>query len=274
MRLTWDCSLLRSGTVVEEHNFTQTEAEAVSHEAEEETEGLGLFNSDNPLKEKQVVDNEAPKELDEPLDELATDNVRDTIDRLYRLSFRIRNAATRLGSSEAKRYQLIAEDGTDLMESFAAIDLTHVGNLMAKHLKTSPEESRNHFLVKRLAKANTTRRQQFGFWRRHRSNVEQRFERTGGSKNNELHNDGGTTSPHNPNTKSRTSTTTRIDAPISLNDSQSLFPSSPHIASSREDQEAEILIPRLPDKVRGRDFECPYCNILCPGRISDGPAWK
>ena len=141
---------------MDEHSFTQIEAEAVSHEAEEKTEGLGLVNSDNPLKEEQFADGEAPQELDEPLDKLASDNVRDTIDRLYRLSFRIRNPATMLGSSEAKRYQLIAEDGTDLMVSFAAIDLKHVGNLMAKHLKTSPEESRNHFLVKRLAKANTT----------------------------------------------------------------------------------------------------------------------
>ena len=259
---------------MDEHSFTQIEAEAVSHEAEEETEGLGRFDSDNPLKEEHFADSEGPQKLDEPLDELASDNVRDTIDRLYRLSFKIRNPATRLGSSEAKRYRLIAEDGTDLMESFAAIDLKHVGNLMTKHLTTSPEESRNRFLVRRLAKANTTRRQQFGFWQRHRSNVEQRLERTGGSEKIELHNYGGTTSPQKSNTKSQTSTSTSIDASISFNDSQSLFPSSTRIAPSREDQEKGILIPRLPDKVRGKDFECPYCNILCPGRISDGPAWK
>ena len=243
-------------------------------EAEEESEGLGLDGSDTPLDGEQFIDDEAPQGLDEPLVELASENIRTTIDRLYRLSFRIRNPATRLGFSEAKRYRLIAEDGTDLTESFAVIDLIHLEDLMAKHLKMSPEESRNHFLVKRLAKANTNRRQQFALWRMHRSRVEQWVERTGGSEHIESHNETGMTSQQTPGTIPQPSTATRIDPSIGLDDSQSVFSSSTCSTPSRDDQGQEIIIPRLPDKVRGRDFECPYCYMLCPGRISDGSAWK
>ena len=166
---------------MDECNSMRMEAQTISYEAEEESEGLGLVESDIPPDGEQFMDDEAPQELDEQLAKLASDNIRTTIDRLYRLSFRIRNPATRLGFSEAKRHRLTAEDGTDLMESVTAIDLKHIDDLMAKHLKMSREESRNHFLVKRLAKANTNRRQQFGLWRTHRSKVEQWIERKGGS---------------------------------------------------------------------------------------------
>ena len=259
---------------MDEGNFMQRDAETMFHGAEEGIEAIDLVDSDSILGGEQFMDDEAPEELDEPLARLALDNIRDTIDRLYRLSFRIRNPATRLGFSKAKRYRLIAEDGTDISETVIAIDLKHVDDLMAKHLKMPPEESRNHFLVQRLAKANNARRQQFGLWRKHRLKVEQQIESTERSKNIALHKDSGTTSQQTPDTISQPTTATRIDASICLDENQSVFTSSTFTALSREDQGREIVIPRLPEKVRGKDFECPYCYILCPGRISDGSAWK
>ena len=149
------------------------------------------------------------------------------IDRLYRLSFRIRNPLTRLGSSKTKQYQLTAEDGTDLLESFTAIELKHVDDLMAKHSRMPPEKSRNHFLAQRLARTNATRGQQFGLWRRHGMQAEQSIERIGGSKKIELHNDPGTTSQQKSDTRSQPSTDTRFDASkIRLDDSRSIFSSS------------------------------------------------
>ena len=246
----------------------------MSHEAEEGIEAMDLVDSDTILEGGRLMDDEAPQELDEPLAKLALDNIRDTIDRLYRLSFRIRNPAKRLGFSQAKQDRLMAEYGTDLTESVIAIDLKHVDDLITKHLKMPPEESRNHFLVLRLAKTNTIRRQQFALWRSHRSKVEQPIERTGGSRNIELHNDPGATSQQILNTASQPSTATQIDASICLDDSQYVLSSSAHTALFKEDQWQEIIILRLPEKVRGKDFECPYCYMPCPGRISDGPAWE
>ncbi len=142
------------------------------------------------------------------------------------------------------------------------IDLKNIDDLMAKHLKMPPEESRNHFLVQRLAKANTTRRQQFGLWRRHRLKSEQQIEGTGGSKNIALHNDSGTTSQQTPDSISQPTTATKIDASICLDETQSAFTSSTFTALSREDQGWEIVIPRLPEKVRGKDVECSLLHSL------------
>ena len=274
MRLIWNRRLLISTTVVDEGNFMQRDAETMSHGAEEGTEAMELVESENILEGERFMDDEAPQELEEPLAEIALDNIRDTIDRLYRLSFRIRNPPTRLGFLKAKRERLIAEDGTDLTELVQAIDLKHVGDLMAKHLKMPPEEIRNHFLVQRLAKANTTRRQQFGLWRRHRLKVEQQIEGTGGSKNIALHDGSGETSQQTSVTISQPTTATKIDPSIYSDETQSVFTSSTFTPLSKEDQGREIVIPRLPRKVRGKDFECPYCYILCPGRISNSSAWK
>ena len=192
----------------------QRDAETMSHGAEEGTEAMDPVDSDSLLRGEESVDDEAPDKLDEPLAKLALDNIRDTIDRLYRLSFKIRNPATRLGFSKARRCRLIAEDGTDLSESVIAIDLKHVDDLMAKRLKMPPEESRNHFLVIRLAKANTTRRQQFGLWRRHGLKVEQQIDRNRGSTSIAVHNDAGTTSQQRPDTMSQPTTATKIDESI------------------------------------------------------------
>ena len=274
MRLLWNFHLLISTTVVDEGDSMQMDAEAMSHGAEEGLEAMDLVDSDNILGGERLIDDEVPQELDEPLAKLALDNIRDTIDRLYRLSFKIRNPATRLGFSKAKRYRLLAEDGNDLRESLIAADLKHIDDLMTRHRKMPPEESRNHFLVQRLAKANTTRRQQFGLWNRHKSKVEQQIERAGGSKNITLHYDSGTTSQPIPESISQPSTATKINASICLDETQSAYTSSTITALSREDQGCKIVIPRLPEKVRGKDFECPYCYILCPGRISDGSAWR
>ena len=240
---------------MDECNSMQIETQNMSLEAEEESEGLGLDGSDIPLDGEQFIDDEAPQGLDEPLVKLASENIRTTIDRLYRLSFRIRTPATRLGFSEAKQHRLTAEDGTDLTESATAIDLRHINDMMAKHLKMSPEESRDHFLVKRLAKANTNRRQQFGLWRIHRSRVEQWVKRTGESEHIESHNETDTTSQQTPGTIPQPSTATRIDPSIGLDDSQSVFSSSTCSTPSRDNQGREIIIPRLPYKVRGRDFD-------------------
>ena len=274
MRLVWNCRLLTSTTVVDEGNVMQRHAETMSHGPEEGTEAMELVESEKFLEGERFMDDEAPQELEEPLAEIALDNMRDTIDRLYRLSFRIRNPATRLGFSKAKRERLMGEDGTDLTESFLAIDLKHVGDLMGKHLKMPPEEIRNHFLVQRLAKANNTRRQQFGLWRRHRLKAEQQVKGTGGSKNIVLHHGSGETSQQTPDTISQPTTATRIDPSNYSDEFRSVFTSSTFTALSREDQGREIVIPRLPEEVRGKDFECPYCYILCPGRTSNASAWK
>ncbi|KAL8724880.1 MAG: hypothetical protein Q9181_006640 [Wetmoreana brouardii] len=105
--------------------------------------------------------------------EMASENVSSMISRLYRLSFKIRNPTTRLGFSKAHKYQETdSETGVDLIQVFADFDRQHMEQVFLQFWKGEDiEYVKEHYLVKRLAKANTRRRQQFRQWRHHRNKI-------------------------------------------------------------------------------------------------------
>ena len=104
---------------------------------------------------------------------IVLDNARLIIDRLYKLSFKIRNPATRLGFSKARNFRQIDEEtGIDLIEGYASFDLRHVAEIIAQYWGMVQAECEKFELVQRLARANTSRRRQFGQWRRHRLKLE------------------------------------------------------------------------------------------------------
>ncbi|KAL8931143.1 MAG: hypothetical protein Q9208_000247 [Pyrenodesmia sp. 3 TL-2023] len=111
---------------------------------------------------------------DSSLTETALENVNGIIDSLYRLSFKIRNPATRLGFSKAQKYREIDnETGVDLIQIFADFDRQHIEEVFRELRKgQEPKDAKEHYLVERLAKANTRRRQQFKQWRTHRIKIE------------------------------------------------------------------------------------------------------
>ena len=93
----------------------------------------------------------------EPVAEVALGNVSNVIDKLYRLSFKIRNPATRHGFSKAKDYRDVdASTGVDLIEQFALIDQSHVQEVVAHYRGIPPGDCKDDFLVCRLARANTS----------------------------------------------------------------------------------------------------------------------
>ena len=109
---------------------------------------------------------------DESIAEIALGNARSIIDQLYRLSFKIRNPATRLGFSGANKHRKVdIETGIDLFDQFAVVDKRNVEEVVADYRNTSPEDCNDDFLVKRLAKANTYRRRQFSHWRKHQAKM-------------------------------------------------------------------------------------------------------
>lgn len=90
---------------------------------------------------------------------IVLENAKLIIDRLYKLSFKIRNPATRLGFPRVRSYCAIdGETGVNLMKRYACFDLRHVAEIMAIYWRMSPEERENRDLVLRLARANTNRR--------------------------------------------------------------------------------------------------------------------
>lgn len=143
--------------------------------------------------------------------ELLLDSVRDPIDRLYKLSTKIRNPASRFESSKALRYQKIdTESKVDLLQAFEHFDYDYIRSILLQYRKANaintlpasehPEvqdiehdidqvwepirsillqfqtdisSNTECFLVRRIALANVRRRRQFAYWRKHRDKLGQ-----------------------------------------------------------------------------------------------------
>src|SRR5215471_6457718 len=154
------------------------------------------------------VGDETAQGTDSDID-LLLDSVRAPIDRLYKLATRIRNPSSRFGSSKAPRHQQIdAESNIDLLQAVEKFDYDYVSSLFLQYRKSkaleesltikSPDgEDRDYdadnvwepiqtvllqyktdlfkgtesFLVRRIARANVHRRQQFAYWKKHRDKL-------------------------------------------------------------------------------------------------------
>lgn len=219
---------------------------------------------------------------DDSISTIVLENAKLIIDRLYNLSFKIRNPATRLGFSKARNYREINEEtGVDLMDMFASFDLRHLAEIIARYWGRPLEECENHYLVQRLAEANTNRRRQFKQWQKHKlklENVGRKFTQIMG---NEL---SGQKSPmlltvprgSEKGASSLPSTATRLDEnSVNLDDNTSIMSGSTYAVLFTDDDENNISIPSLPEKLcTGKAFECPYCHILCSRRTSNKTAWE
>ena len=220
----------------------------------------------------------------ESISSIVLENIRLIIDRLYKLAFQIRNPATRMGLSKARDYREIdQETGVDIMDCYAFFDLRHLVEKAARYGDKSREECENNFLIQRLARANTDRRRQFAYWRRHKlklDKAEKAVARNSGNKANAQVRVTPTLSNSyqgpEKNTVSHPSTATRLDVRnVNLNDTSSACTSSSHGTLFKEDDEDNIKIPPLPEKYCLDDaFECPYCYVLCSRRVSKNMAWE
>ena len=209
---------------------------------------------------------------------IVLENARLVIDTLYKLSFKIRNPATRLGISKALVYQQVDEDtGVDLMNTYSLFDLSHVAEISGHYLQKSPKDCENHFLVQRLAKANTHRRRQFAQWRNHVIKLERSHDAPVplSQAKSSAQQQSGTL---NEKTRlSLPSTATKLDeSRINVDESFSIRSTSTMMVLSQEDgEEADIHVPPLPEKLRSKnEFECPYCHIHCAKRTANQSAWE
>ncbi|TLD09898.1 hypothetical protein PgNI_05861 [Pyricularia grisea] len=161
-------------------------------------------NSDHDSDDAPSDDDHSDPETDI---DLLVEDVRDLIDRLFKVSTRIRNPSTRIGASKAARHKQVDEDsGVDFLDAIESAELDHIRSLFLAYQKaralqeqsaTEPAQSmvtqddatqdqvwepiktvleRNRaspdsFLVQRLARANVARRRQFAYWRCHREKL-------------------------------------------------------------------------------------------------------
>ena len=235
---------------------------------------------DDQASDESSEDEEALMSYQEDsISTIILENARLMIDRLYKLSFKIRDPATRLGYSKVRTYRAIDEEtGADLMQWYASFDLRHVAEIMARYWRTSPEECEKYDLVQRLARANTNRRRQFGSWRRHKLKLESVEKVYAQTMEDETNVEAASTllnvsqGPEN-DTFSLPSTATRLDENnIKFDDTVS---DSTSTISFTEDDKNNTDIPPLPGTLcTGKDFECPFCHILCSKRVSNQTAWE
>lgn len=217
----------------------------------------------------------------EPLTDAYLANITSTIDRLYSLAFKIRNPAMRLGMSKAATYSEVdPETKTDLIKEFEQIDRLHVEELFRLFGHSDPDP--RHYLIRRLAKANTRRRQQFRYWSRRRAKYEmlgppQQPEITSGEMEKPPASQSELPMVRPASETLKASTATWLDEKrINLDDDASVVSSSNtffSMSSQQDDDRAGIPPPPTVD-VSAKEFECPFCCIICPRRTLERKAWQ
>ena len=220
----------------------------------------------------------------ESISSIVLENIRLIIDRLYKLAFQIRNPATRMGLSKARDYRDVdQETGVDIMDCYAFFDLRHLVEKAAQYGNKSRDECESNYLIQRLARANTDRRRQFAYWRRHKLKLDKAEKAVARNPRNKVNAQVRVSltllkshQGSEKNTLSGPSTATRLDE-INVNptDTSSAYTSSSHGTLFKEDDQDTIKIPPLPEKYcSGYAFECPYCYVLCSKRVSKTMAWQ
>ena len=242
-----------------------------------------------PTSECQNESEDVPSSSDEDegfddtesVAQIALGNVSGVIDKLYRLSFKIRNSATRLGFSDARHHHEIDhETGVDLIQQFELADQKHIEEIIASYRRVSPAECEDDFLVRRLARANTFRRQQIKKWKNHAAKRKTTRIQEQHSQPLKIYLPRDLLLPqktaNRPEVPSMPSTATRApDVRSDFNDVVSEVSISTYAVLSRDSKGQGVVIPALPSSVYTRkEFECPYCCTLCSRSLGIGKAWE
>lgn len=220
----------------------------------------------------------------EPLTKARLDNITTTIDRLYSLSFKLRYPAMRLGLSKAMKYtEVDPETGVNLVEVYSSFDQKHLTEIFRCFGHQNPEDLETHYLVQRLGRANTRRRQQFGYWRKRKfkyKEYSESMERTAGSYSRTVHHShrGELPVPDGPQSApSQPSTATWLDqTQIKLEEDLASIVSTKTFLIFADEKCGDIAsIPPPPTLyLDTKEFECPYCFMICPRKIANEREWE
>ena len=208
-------------------------------------------------------------------------NVTTSIDRLYRLTFKIRNPAMRIGLSKAIKYQEVDPDtGISLFDVYALLDKRHVVELFRFYGNQNVDLSDSNYLIERLARANTHRRQQFRYWGRRKVKYEMYSKLTAPISRAD---DVGTEMkryniPVNDprHAPSQPSTATWLNAAqVNLEDDVSVISTKTFLIIENEKSDDHCTVPPPPTISPGaKEFECPICFAICPHTILSKRAWE
>ncbi|KAI4157031.1 MAG: hypothetical protein LQ342_008545 [Letrouitia transgressa] len=257
--------------------------------------------------------------------DLFLDSIRDPIDRLYKVSTKIRNPSSRLGSSRAVNHQQIdGETGIDFLRAIEQLDYDHISSLFLQYQKAralqeydtveptsdavigetdedgvwepirtvlSKHRANNSFLIRRIARANARRRQQFAYRKMHREKPARHAKASISSQSvliqgteipsqpsfdkhisNDLFTSGAELAPP---AASVTTATNLNQARLEVVEKQSTFTVSEYAPSAWRPARDAVGFPPPPIvRSSGKFFECPYCFTFCPKEALAAKAWK
>ena len=219
--------------------------------------------------------------------DLVLESITDALDRLFRLATKVRNPSTRQIASRVYSYKDVDEaTGVDVIDEYAKFDHQHILELFSYRGKTA-SAGPNHYLVNRLSRANTFRRQQFGYWRRRRRKLQNvqspppvpTISVTETVQINLLIRTGEAAEPVQALSRTATSkpyTASALDpARINVDDNKSTVSVSEYAPTARGLNNEFINWPAPPPKLKGKKhFECPYCFTLCSSGYLEKRAWN
>jgi hypothetical protein len=278
---------------------------------------------DNNKPEVEESDSPSGDGTEESYTDLLLDSVRDPIDRLYKVSTKVRNPSTRLGSSRAASYQQIDEEsGVDFLRAIEQADHDYVRSLFLQYQKfralqereaveppkdivregegnvwepiqtvLSQHRASNSFLIRRIARANVRRRQQFAYWKNHReklarhawASISTQSILTPGTEipsqlslERHISNDSPILLAElAPPIASVTTATNLYLAQPEAVENQSTYIVSEYTPSTWQPARDIVAFPPPPRAQLGKKFfECPYCFTLCPREVLADKAWK
>lgn len=225
--------------------------------------------------------------------ELVLEAVQDVIDRLYKLSTKIRNPSTRQISAKAYAYTEIDPDtGIDLMRSFLPFDYAHILAIYENYNVKADEPIgiEKEYLIKRLSDANSQRRRQFAHWKYSHDKKAKMTQQTSlrAPIPNPFLNLGQPTtqtllSSHKPFPQIAVasqpmSVTTATQLPRQLLHAEDLKSSksvSEYVPSLWNPGMSAVSFPPPPRHERSQKFfECPYCFTICPSTMLAEKAWR
>ncbi|KAJ5116001.1 hypothetical protein N7456_000349 [Penicillium angulare] len=195
----------------------------------------------------------------EPLEKVLLKNIVSIIDKLYRLAFKIRNPAMRIGFPKGWKFTVIdPETGIDIINQFKIVDLARISDLLRSHKSRAFLDGSMNYLVQRLIQANMYRRRQFEYWKHRKA----KFEDHPGLEPSK--------------TVSEPSTATHVnDALIDSVDTASIISGSTSVLSTGSNADQYCSIPPPPKlDAAAKEFECPYCFTLLPAETTRIRKWE
>ncbi|KAK0656929.1 hypothetical protein B0T16DRAFT_366690, partial [Cercophora newfieldiana] len=262
--------------------------------------------------------------------DLLLDGIKDPIDRLFKLAVWIRNPSSRAVSERVLRYRCIdPETGVDLLDAFKERDRDFISSsflefrksrALADHPVSEPvlvsdsDKSSDNvwepirsiliqhgavgdsFLVHRLSRANTRRRQQFAYWIHHRAKLGQHtttaMQQAQALNNSEIR---ATVPPATATivvqgtaddalpirtvtaVAQSVTTASRLDLlrVASWNDQATNASVSEYAASAWRPGKEDLGFPPPPKHLSdSKFFECPYCFTICSSALLSEKAWR